>query len=175
MCGMVMGLVGGLIQGIGAMQSANAAAQGHMMQSQAYEMQAQAAEMQARQLREKAIQQRISGAYQGQRKTEEAKRIGGQQRAAHAEGGLHLTGSAADVAFDTGQELDLDIAAILWNSKVAAQQSEAEAAVMSYNADIMRFNAGIEVANAESARSAGPLAFLAPVLSSAASFAGSFV
>lgn len=146
MCGMVMGLIGGVVQGIGAMQAANDAAESH--------------EMNAKAMEERAIQQRIQGAYQGARVTEKAARIGGQQRAAAAEGGIAMTGSAADVAEDTGQELDLEVAAVLWNSQAAATQSQNQAAV--------------ERTNAASARRSAPLAFLSPVLGAAARFPSAF-
>jgi hypothetical protein len=146
MCTMVLGLIGGVVQGIGAMQSANAAADSH--------------EANAASLAERATQQRMQGAYEGARITEKAARVGGQQRAAAAEGGLAMTGSAAEVAVDTGQEFDLEVGAVLWNSKAAANQSLDQA--------------DIEKMNASNARASAPLAFLSPVLGAATRFSSSF-
>lgn len=145
MCGPAIGLIGAVVNGIGAAASANAAAESHEMQAAQYE--------------ERALQQRMSGGYQARRLTERAVRMGGNQRAAFSENGLALTGSAAEVMEDTGQEFDIDVMAILWNSDAAANQSQ--------------MSAKVERHNAASARRAAPLAFLGPVLGGAARFAGS--
>jgi len=146
MCGPELLIAGSVIQGMGAFMGAQAQAQSAKMQSQALERRAE--------------QQYTAGALrQGQAKRQAA-RVGGQQRAAFAEGGLGSGGSAFDVAMDTANEADMDLAMISYNARAQADQS--------------RFESSIMQANARSARRSAPFAFLSPILSGAARFPDAF-
>lgn len=139
-------LASSAVSGMGAFMGAQ-------QQAAASEAQAEAAEVRAQ-------QEHQAGAFKAARAGDQFARIGGQQRAAVAEGGLAQSGSAVDVADDTASEADLDIATILWNSNAAATNS--------------RNAASIHRANAKSARRSAPISFLSPILGNAARFPSAF-
>ena len=142
MCGPTLLLIGTLAQGVGSMMQLSA--------------QAQNAEMQAELLDKQAQEERLTGAYKAGRLGDQAARIGGQQRTAAAEGGLDPTGSVVDVAASSAEEVELDMQAIMFNSRSAA--------------DNKWFAAGIQRQNARSARASMPFAFLSPILNNASKF-----
>jgi len=100
----IMSLAGGVMQGMGAAQQLEAQAQTHANNAEVARME--------------QMETHIAGAYQMSRLMDEAKRIGGANRAAVAEGGLAMSGSAADVVLDTEREIALDHDAIRFNSDI---------------------------------------------------------
>lgn len=146
MCAPILGIIGGIVSGIGAMAQANAAAA--------------SAEAQANMQDRQALIERTTGAYKAERQAERVKQIEGSQRANYAASGLALTGTAQDVIDDSAAQGALDIAAIRWNSQL--------------NADNLNYSAKVSRANAKSARAAAPIAFLSPVIGSVARFGESF-
>ena len=141
-----VGLLGGVMQGIGA-------AQGRMDNAASLDATAEGIDRDIKAERE-------SSAYEVARTTDMVKRTLGSQRAGFTANGISLSGSAADVLESTATEGDLDIAAIRWNS-----QSKQDS--MGFQRDVTRVNAGRE-------RAAAPLAFISPVLGGFAKFGGSF-
>lgn len=146
MCVAVLGILGGVLSGIGAMAQANAAAAN--------------AEAQAKMQERQALIERTTGAYKAERQAEKIKQIEGNQRANYAASGLALTGSPQDIIEDSATQGALDIAAIRWNSRL--------------NADNLNYSAKVSRMNASNARAAAPIAFLTPVIGSVARFGGSF-
>lgn len=146
MCMAAIGLIGAVVQGIGAMQAQN---------QEAANLQAQA----EAQRRQAAIQQ-TTGAYQADRKREEVERALGAQRAAYAGSGVALSGTPETVIAESAQEGALDIAAIRWNSGMEA--------------DTQRHNSRVSEISASNAKKAAPIAFISPVLGGVAKFGSSF-
>lgn len=146
MCIAVLGILGGVLSGIGAMAQANAAAAN--------------AEAQAAMQERQALIERTTGSYKAERQAEKIKQIEGNQRANYAASGLALTGSPQDIIEDSATQGALDIAAIRWNSRL--------------NADNLNYSAKVSRMNASNARAAAPIAFLTPVIGSVARFGGSF-
>jgi hypothetical protein len=141
-----LGLVGGLLQGVGAAQQRETNAQNYELRNAAIsrdiqvEKQTSAFEIAA--LRTKVAQTQ------------------GMARAGYAANGLALSGSAAQVLTDSATEGDLDVATIRWNSKTKIGGMKFEQQVNTYNAEQERAGAG--------------LAFVTPIISGAARFGGSF-
>lgn len=146
MCVQLIGLIGGIVSGIGAMAQANQAAAN--------------AEAQAKMQDRQALIERTTGSYKAERQAEQVRRVEGSQRANFAASGLALTGTPGEVIEDSATQGALDIAAIRWNSRL--------------NADNLNYEAKISRMNASSARAAAPIAFLTPVLGSVARFGESF-
>lgn len=143
---MCLPILGAVIAGVGSAMSAMTAA----AQSKAQ------AEMERRQ----AAIERQTGAYEADRKTDQVQRVLGSARAATIANGLNLSGGALDVIDESAQEGALDVAAIRWNSRLAA--------------DNHMFKAGISEMNAKANTMAAPLAFLSPVIEGFAKYKGSF-
>ena len=142
----VFGLIGGVVQGIGAkakydQESANYKAQAEMQKRQAAVVQ-------------------TTGAYKAQRQEDQVQRVLGQQRAAYAGSGVALSGTPLDVIEEGAVEGAMDVAAIRWNT-------DAEATTQ-------RQNALVSKASAKAAKSAGGLAMISPIIGSVAQFGGSF-
>jgi hypothetical protein len=146
MCVAVLGLLGGVVSGVGAAMGMNAEAAGLDAQSKFKKRQ--------------AAMETEAGAAKARQIQGEVDRTAGAQRAGFAANGIALSGSAEDVILDSAEEGALDVATVRWNSKLAS--------------DNLRYSAKIDKMNAKSTRKAAPLAFIAPVLSSAASFAGEY-
>lgn len=147
MCMAAIGILGGVISGLGAMQQANAAAASHKAN----------ADMERRQ----AAIERTAGSFKAQRQQDQVDRVAGQQRAAIGGSGISLTsGSAEDIVSETAEEGALDVAAIRWNSGLAG--------------DNYTYKSKISDMNAKSAKSSAPLAFITPVIGSVARYQSSF-
>lgn len=134
-----LSIAGGVMQGVGAAQQMKAQAQSHANEAEMKELQKH--------------QEHMASAYKMARLTDEAKRIGGQQRAAMVEGGLAQTGSAMDVAMDTANEIDLDLAAIRFNANLVENNLE--------------LGRKMDLKKSADANSAVGLAFLTPILGAA--------
>jgi hypothetical protein len=143
---MCLPIIGAVITGIGSAMSAMTAT----AQSKAQ------AEMDRRQ----AAIERQTGAYAADRKTDEVQRALGGSRAATIANGLSLSGGAFDYVDESAQEGALDVAAIRWNSSLAA--------------DNHMFRSAINEMNARSSAMAAPLAFLSPVIEGFAKYKGSY-
>lgn len=144
---MCWAIIGGVVSGVGA-------AMGAMSQKASYEAQAKFEKRQARLEME-------AGGYKAARTQEEVERVLGSQRAGFAASGIALSsGSAIDVASDSATEGALDVAAIRWNSKLAA--------------DNLRYKSKVSEMNARAAGASAPLAFLAPTLNGIASYSSQF-
>lgn len=146
MCMAAIGLIGAVIQGIGAKQAADQEAANLKAQS----------EMQKRQA---AINQE-TGAYQARRKQEEIDRALGSQRAAYAGSGVALSGTPETVISESAQEGALDVAAIRWNS--------------GQEADTQRHNSKVSMMGSRNAKKAGNIAFISPIIGGVAKFGSSF-
>lgn len=146
MCVAVLGLLGGVVSGIGAAMGANA--------------EAASLDAQAGFKKRQAGMEIEAGAAKAREVQGQVDRTSGAQRAGFAANGLALTGSAEDVLLDSAEEGALDVATVRWNSRLAS--------------DNLHYSAKIDKMNAKSTRKTAPLAFLAPVLSSAATFAGEY-
>lgn len=146
MCTPILGLIGGIVSGIGAMAQANAAAAN--------------AEAQAKLQERQALIERTTGSYKAERTAERVRQVEGNQRANYAASGLALTGTPGEIIEDSATQGALDIAAIRWNSRL--------------NADNLGYEAKVSKMNAANARAAAPIAFLTPVLGSVAKFGTSF-
>lgn len=94
--------------------------------------------------------ERMAGAYKAERTQDQVDRTLGAQRAGFAANGVALSGSPADVIVDSATEGALDVAAIRWNSGLAA--------------DNYRYKAKIDRMNASAAGRAAPLAFITPII-----------
>lgn len=141
-----IGLLGGIMQGIGAAQQR--------------ETNAQSAELTAQGIDRDIGAERTATAYTIARTREGLARTQGSARAGYASNGLALSGSAATVLRESAIEGDLDVEAIKWSSSEKIKSME-------FSRDNYRYNAGQE-------RAAAPLAFITPVIGGAARFAGSF-
>lgn len=142
----IIGLAGAVVQGIGAANDMG--------------VQQQQAEMQAELQRREARVQRDTSVFEAQRTQDKIDRTLGAQRAGFTANGINLSGSAADVMDDSATEGALDVAAIRWNSAVRENKTLFESRISDYNA--------------AAAGRARPLAFIGPVISGAARFAGAF-
>src|SRR5689334_22041595 len=120
MCMAAIGLIGSVVQGIGAMQQS----------------QAQAAEYKARALMNKRQAQieRIKGSYEAARIGDKGQRTFATQRAAFAEAGVRPEGSVADVITDSVYENQLDVQAVLWGQQIAGQNYDYQAKIDKMNA-----------------------------------------
>lgn len=134
---MMMG--GAILSGVGAYQQQRA------MKDQA-NAQAELEEEQARQAYG-------IGRQQQERTFNEAKYVGGQQRAAAAESGIDLSGSIADIQQDSATNADLDIQAIRHNTENEV-----------FN---RKFSAKMLKKKARDHGRAAPIAFLSPVFKGA--------
>lgn len=146
MCMAAMGIFGSLIQGIGAMQQANA---------QAAEYKAKAA-MDKRQ----AQIERIKGVYEAGRVKEKGELTFGAQRAAYSSAGVSLEGTPTDVVSESTAQNQLDVQAVMWGQTIAGQNYD--------------YQARIETMNAKSAKKAGFFAALSPILSGFSSLQGAY-
>lgn len=142
----VLGIFGGVLQGMGAVQE-------HENNAQSYEMAA------ASTTRDIAAEKESSAFQVAKTRTELAKTQGGI-RAGYAANGLALSGSAADVIRDSAAEGELDIKTIEYNSGVKVGGLEYQKAGYLKNAATERGSEG--------------LAFISPIISGAARFGGSF-
>lgn len=139
-------IIGGIISGAGA-------AMGALGRKASLKGQAEFEKRQA------GIETATAG-YKAQRTQDEVSRVAGAQRAGFAANGIAMTGSAADTVASTAEEGALDVAAIRWNSQLAADN-------MMYKSKLSTMNAKIE------GQSAIP-AFAAPVINGIATYASSF-
>ena len=139
-------LAGGAVQGVGAARQAENEAVSQANQAEASDLQSH--------------QVHITNAYQMYRLTDTADRTGGQIRAAVAEGGLEMTGSANDFYMDTADEIQLDLDAIRLNSR--------------FGKESLALSRDISLKNSADARSSKGFAFLAPILGSASRIGGLF-
>ena len=148
MLGMVMGLVGSVVQGMGAAQQANA-------QAAAYRAQAKLHDRQAKMERQK-------GAFEAQKNQDKAARVLGSQRAAFAASGLQINQSTSviDSVSDTSAELDLDTQAIRYGAVTRSSNEK-------YEGKIARMNAK---AAADSAK----FAMLSPIIGGISKIGGAF-
>lgn len=142
----VVGIAGGVMQGIGAFQQQKTAAANYGMQAAGLDRDIKA--------------EREASAYEVARTREGVAKTLGAARAGYAANGLALDGSVAQVLDDTATEGDLDIASIRWNSDVKVGN--------------LKYSQTIAKANQKASNDAAPLAFIAPVLGSAAKFGGQF-
>lgn len=132
-----MGIFGAVIQGMGAAMSAS-------QQAQSYRNQAAMDERQARLDRER-------GSFEGARLTEKGMQSVGAVVAGAAASGVNpSTGTTKEMVIQTGESAALDVAAVRYGARVAAENSLNRASV--------------NRSNAKSAQSAIPFAFLAPVI-----------
>ena len=143
---MCLPIIGGVISGIGAAMGVKAQADSLKAQSAFEHRQAQL--------------ERMSGTYKSERQREQLDRVLGQQRAGFAANGVAMDGSAFDVAADTEREGDLDIQAIQWNSKLAA--------------DNLNYKGKVSEANAKAISRQAPISFITPVISGIAQYGSSF-
>lgn len=141
-----LGLVGGLLQGVGASQQRETNAQNYELRNEAIDRDIQV--------------QKYTSAYEIAAVRQKVAKTQGAARAGYAANGLALSGSAAEVLEDSAIEGDLDVATIRWNSKTKIAGMRFEQSVNSYNAEQERAGAG--------------LAFVTPIISGAARFGGSF-
>jgi hypothetical protein len=142
----VVGIVGGLAQGVGAYQQQMTNAANSTMQANGLTRDIEA--------------ERAASSYEIARTRETVAKTLGNARAGFAANGLALDGSAAEVLQDTATEGALDIAAIRWNSDVKVGN-------LGYARDVAK-------SNAAASKAAAPLAFITPVIGSVAKFGGSF-
>lgn len=145
MCLPVLGVVGGIMSGVGAAMGAKGEAAGLRGQAAFKDRQADL--------------EQVSGNYKANRTQDQVDRTLGAQRAGFAANGIS-GGSVADVVNDTAEEGALDVAAIRWNSSLAA--------------DNLKYQAKMDRMNAKTVSRSVPFAFAAPVLNSVAQFGGEF-
>lgn len=146
MCMAAMGLFGSIIQGMGAMQQADA----------------QAAEYKARAAYNKrqATIERIKGAYESGRIREKGERVFAAQRASYSAAGVTLEGTPTEVISDSVTQNELDVQAVKWGQTIAGQNFD--------------YEAKINLMNAKAAKQAGFFAALSPILSGFSSLQGSY-
>ena len=142
----VVGLAGGVMQGIGGFMQREQAAASNKLNAAGVERDIGA--------------EREATAYTVARTREGLARTQGGARAGYAANGLALSGSAADVMRDTAIEGDLDIASIQWSSAEKIKS-------MKFQAQGYRYNAAQE-------KAAAPISFLSGALGGAAKFGGAF-
>lgn len=143
----VVGLAGGVVQGIGAASQANTQAASDNMQADALDSQIDTT-------------QKTADYNVNQAKDTLATTLGAQ-RAGYAANGIDSsTGSALDVQRDSAESGALDVASIRWNATVDVNN-------LKYQQAVLR-------SNASAASASAPLAFLSPVIGSVAKFGGSF-
>lgn len=146
MCMAAVGLLGAVVSGLGAAQAMNTKAAGYDAQAQILDRQSDI--------------ERMKGSFAAQQRERKVASVLGAQRAGYGAAGIALSGTPGDVIGESAEEGAMDVAAIRWNSGLAATNKE-------YDAKVARMNS-------ESASDAAPMAFLAPVLSGVAKFGGSF-
>lgn len=133
----ILPIIGGVLAGVGGAMKAKA-------EQASLDAQAQFNDRQAK-------IERMAGAYKAERTQDQVDRTLGAQRAGFAANGVSLSGgSPADVIVDSAAEGALDVAAIRWNSGLAA--------------DNYRYKAKIDRMNAKAAGRAAPLAFITPII-----------
>ena len=138
MCMAAIGILGGVIQGIGAMQAAQAQAAQYKAQSRALKVQAQG--------------ERNVGSYESIRAQERGDLAVSKNITGFAAKGLDITsGTPQDVILDSATEVALDVKTIRANATVQSNKTDYEAKIAQMNA--------------KAAKKAAPLAFIAPVLS----------
>lgn len=132
-----LGIIGGLVQGIGAYSSQMTQAAQYNAQSKALTKQAQG--------------ERNVGAYESARAQEKGDRVVSQQVTGMAAKGLDInSGTPLDVIQDSSTEVALDVGTIRSNFQTQSNKTD-------YEAKIAKMNY-------KSAKAAAPLAFLAPVI-----------
>jgi hypothetical protein len=146
MCVAAIGILGGIVSGVGAAMGASA--------------QASSLDAQGKLKERQADMEWEAGGTEARRIQGQLDRVSGAQRAGFAANGIALSGSAEDTLLDSAEEGALDVATVRWNSKLAA--------------DNLRYSAKIDKMNAKTTRQSMPLAFISPVLSSAAQYGGEF-
>lgn len=135
---MCLPVIGAVISGIGSVV-------GMVQQANSYKAQAAMHERQAN-------LERTRGSYASARASERGGQILGRQVASYAASGINPgTGSPADVIKKTGQDIGLDVAAIRYGARVAAENETTLATINRYNA--------------RTTMAAAPFAFLSPVIS----------
>jgi hypothetical protein len=138
MCMMMMGMVGGLVQAMGAMQQAN-------MQSAQYKAQAAALKVEAQGTRN-------VGGYESARARERGDLAVSKIITGMAAKGLDVaSGTPADVVLDSATEVQLDVSAIRTNARAKAEK-------LDYEAKIAKINA-------KEAKKAGIIGAIAPIIS----------
>ena len=147
MCGPMLGLMGGVMQGIAAAQQAK-------VQAANFKIQQLAAERDKKVLREKS-------SFQGARTLEKGKQVVNQQIAAFSASGFDpSTGTPLETISRVGGEIGLDIAAARWGHAREIENKQYEGKI-----------AGM---NAKSAQSSVGLAFLTPIIGAGATALRSF-
>jgi hypothetical protein len=137
-------IVGAGLQALGSIQQGNAQAAGLEASAKYNERQAKI--------------EADKGVYEAGLKKEEADRVLSKQRTGFAAMGLDFSGSAADVASDTGRSANMDIAAIRYGAKIKSTN---------YN-----YQAKVDKLNASTARTAGYIGALSPLINVAGTFMG---
>lgn len=121
---------------------------------------AQQAEYTARAVynRRQAHAELLKGQYEAERLRDKGARLQGRQRALFSQAGVTLEGTPEEVVLDSVVENELDIQAVKWGQKIAAQNYE--------------YEAKIDLMNKKSAKTAGFFAAVAPLLSGSTKIAG---
>lgn len=135
--GIIAGLAGGVASAFGSIYSGQVA-------SANAEAQKNAAKLDAK-------NQRLIGGYNAARQEDKNTRLTGTQVTAAAASGVDLYGTPLDVVVDSRKEGNLDVQAIRWGAEQRARNSDYEAKV-----------AGL---NAKTAKTAGYIGAIAPILS----------
>lgn len=134
-------LVSGIASGLGAYQQTQAQAAGYETQARLNDRQAQI--------------EADKGAFEANRETEKARRLAGAQVANYAASGIQIDGSAGRIIEDSAAEASLDVGAVRYGAELRSSNE--------------MFKGQVNRMNANSARSAGPLAFITPIIKGASS------
>lgn len=146
MLGAAATLAGGAMQGISGYQQQKAMA----AQSQAN----------ANLLERQALLERDKTSYEGVQHQKSARRLAAKQVASASASGFQVDGSTLDFVESTAAESDLDLQAIRYGGQIQANNMELQAKQKRYNA--------------RSQSKAAGLAFISPIISSAASLGRGF-
>jgi hypothetical protein len=119
MCMFMLPLIGGVIQGIGALQAG-------MAQSAQYKWQAKA-------LKAQAQGERNVGAYESHRAQERGDVAVSRMVTGMAAKGFDLSGTPGDIILDSATEVALDVNAIRSNAKAQSERTDFESALAKIN------------------------------------------
>lgn len=135
--GIIAGLAGGVASAMGSIYSGQVASANYKAEERALKIDAR--------------NQRAIGGYNAQRQEDKNERLTGQQVTAAAASGVDLTGTPLDVVVDSRKEGNLDVQAIRWGAAQRANNS--------------LYAASVAKQNASTAKTAGYIGAIAPILS----------
>ena len=161
MCGMVLGALGAVVSAIGSIYQGKAQAAAYKAEAANHRANAKAKRLEARMIAEE-------GAYASGQQIDANARLTGDQVTAFAASGLDSSyGSAGDVIADSRREGEMDVAVIRRNASYRSR-------LTGYGAKIDIFQSKVALMNADSAKTAGYIGAIAPLINGFTGLGSSF-